>query len=823
MLHDDEYFHWDAEWIGAARPPADPAPARLPRLIFRRSFFADCEGDALSVRVSASARYALLLNGVEISRGPQRSQPWRLRHDVVDASAHVRAGRNVFAVVVTADAGPTAVSQRAVPSGRLGIEPALLFEADLAGRRILGDETWRVLDTGAWTTFGRGRLDGLPTERTDARALPVGWMSADFDDSGWDLARPVGAGHRGATGRARPPVAPFGLVPPRTVAAPGRERLTPRTTTAWRVAGSTREQRERHPAETVAAALTERVVADEAMPDGRGEWEVRPGERLVLRADFGRIVTGFLGFDLRAPRGGVIDVRYEERIGDTGPLAPLAGLRYLTRGHADAVRAQEQSGMRAAVVVIDPGPAGGRVAVSDLHLVERVQRWEPGGSFDSDDRELVALWRAGVRTVQANTVDAFTDCPTREQRAWVGDGVVHETVHLTTNGDWSAARAYVSLAASPRADGLLPMSVAGDVEEEGGVSIPSWSLHWVHGWYLLYRYAGAVPEVTAALPVARRVLQWFEPYRSVDGVLRATGEWDLIDWSSIVVDGESAVLTALWVRALREFVEVCDDLCDAGSARWARGHVGAAERGFEAFWDAERELYVDSRRDGCRLAPASQASNAAAVAAGLVPVERVQGVLDRISDPARLVVRTWMSDPDGHVDPDKWARVSAGEWVIDWDADTRIVRAEPFFSAVVHEAYLRYGRVDLIDRAIRDWSGFLRDGQDTFGETWRWGTPCHGWSATPSADIVRAILGVTPAAPGYDEVRIAPRPRPGTRVRGTVPTPHGDVRVEVDEHGNVRLCSPVPVLLVLGDDRETRLPAGEHVAVLSASTASAWS
>ncbi|NTW20439.1 MAG: hypothetical protein HGA42_12940, partial [Nostocales cyanobacterium W4_Combined_metabat2_030] len=41
----------------------------------------------------------------------------------------------------------------------------------------------------------------------------------------------------------------------------------------------------------------------------------------------------------------------------------------------------------------------------------------------SDDPGLDALYRAGVRTVQLNSLDSYIDCPTREQRAWVGDAV----------------------------------------------------------------------------------------------------------------------------------------------------------------------------------------------------------------------------------------------------------------------------------------------------------------------------------------------------------------------------------------------------------------
>ena len=57
-----------------------------------------------------------------------------------------------------------------------------------------------------------------------------------------------------------------------------------------------------------------------------------------------------------------------------------------------------------------------------------------------------------------NSVDAYTDCPTREQRAWTGDSVVHQMVDLVTNPDWSMARWHPQLAAAARVDGMLAMA-----------------------------------------------------------------------------------------------------------------------------------------------------------------------------------------------------------------------------------------------------------------------------------------------------------------------------------------------------------------------------
>ena len=100
------------------------------------------------------------------------------------------------------------------------------------------------------------------------------------------------------------------------------------------------------------------------------------------------------------------------------------------------------------------------------------------------------------------------------------------------------------------------MSVVGDIEAGGGLTIPDWALHWVHGIYNFYRFQGDRDAVKAFLPTVERVLRWYAPYLTSHGVLKDVAEWDLVDWSSVFVEDTSSLLTALWARGLREFAEM---------------------------------------------------------------------------------------------------------------------------------------------------------------------------------------------------------------------------------------------------------------------------
>ena len=136
-----------------------------------------------------------------------------------------------------------------------------------------------------------------------------------------------------------------------------------------------------------------------------------------------------------------------------------------------------------------------------------------------------------------------------------------------------------------------------------------------------------------------------------------------------------------------------------------------------------------------------------------------------------------------------------GIYEIDWDAEREIVLAEPFMSYTVHDAVALAGQADRLPDLYRRWSEFLVDGYDTIGECWGWGTHVHGWSCTPTKDMVFYILGVTPDEPGFTAVRVAPRPGAIEHLAGGVSTPHGLVRVEV-KAGKVSVDSPITVQFV---------------------------
>jgi len=246
-------------------------------------------------------------------------------------------------------------------------------------------------------------------------------------------------------------------------------------------------------------------------------------------------------------------------------------------------------------------------------------------------------------------------------------------------------------------------------------------------------------------------------------------------------------------------------LGENASQAWAEKLYARAKAGFELFWDEARGSYVDHIVDGVKKPEMSQLAGALAIVSGLAPAERRQRIIDWITDPERVVVRTWMFQADdavGMPDPSAPRRFT-------WDVDQQVVLAEPFMSYTVHDAVAEAGMADNLTALYRRWNEFFADGYDTIGEDWQHGTHVHGWSCTPTKDMVFYTLGVTPAEPGYAAARIAPRLGGLEWAEGKIPTPYGLIWVRA-EAGKVQVESPVPVIVDLPGKVPQSLPAGKH-------------
>jgi hypothetical protein len=785
---------WRARWIWHRHPSITLETATLPVLadptdtvvlLRRRLHLADVPS-SVPCRIWGDGRYLLKVNGTEVGHGPVRSDPRRPHYDTAELAPLLTTGENVIAITARHFGRATSWWVPAPTTYTLGAG-SVVFEALIGDEWVVSDASWTSHAGDAWTAIPlRGDVASLPIESFDARVFPYGWDLPGFDDRGWSQAAEILPFHTGAHGDPHPPNDPFGVIGP-----PVRYEFCDGATheavlTSTEVIASTPR----------VSDPVDQVLADERQRAGGST----AGEDVVRYTfDLGRIAAGTVEMVVRgAAEGAIVDVAAAEHIDAGGNLAGLgqhSGFRYVCRGdEIEEFATLDTIGTRYLHAMIRSSNAA---PAPNLEFVIR-DRHRPrpsSASFACSDPWLERIHATGLRTVDLCASDAYVDCPTREQRAWTGDSVVHQMVDLVANPDWSLARWHPEMAAVARPDGMLVMAAACDFAIEDRMFVPDWSLHWVRSVHNLYRYTGDRDLVARLLPVAERTLRWFEAYLDPNGLLSDVTGWVLIDWASVYSSGTSSTLNALWARALEDLAEMADWLGNGFTATWARERRDGVAASFDVFWDETRGVYVDHMVAGEQGPTAAQHPGAAALAAGIVPESRLDTVVAGITDRARLIRHSWVMDPvtvgGGSTG---FMYLTTGYPEPDWDVDHQMVEAEPFFRYVVHDGLARAGRAELVADACRDWRVFLDAGETTWPECWTGGTRCHGWSSTPTRDLIVHTLGITPAEPGYASVRVVPALGDLEWARASVPTPHGLVTVEAHADGTLSVDSPVPVV-----------------------------
>ncbi|WP_067242676.1 alpha-L-rhamnosidase-related protein [Microbacterium resistens] len=786
---------WRGRWIwsrttGLVVPgPEEPLGALDPgtsdqRVLLRRSFSLPSTPGRATLFATADARYAAWINGERVGSGPARHDADALTYDEWDVTALLRPGLNTIAVLARfyGHSVPWWTPSRASHTMGAGAFAAEL-EADGEGI-VATDAEWIACDADAWTPAApQGVLASQPAELFDARRLDPDWTTRPDPSGAWHPAREIREQSIiGPRGRTTPGGEPYGAVLPRQAPALAE---TPLALPTGELARSGSD---------AVAATTAQLVA--ALAD-----DISTGRVTVL--DVGRIVSGRLRLTFAGTAGDIVRGGLLEAVGPAA-FESAAPLQLVLRDGETVIEPFDLVAGRFLVLSASAAEALPRLIRAELVETHRPRH---GASFSSSDELLNRIVAVSLRTVDLSAADAYLDCPTRERRAWTGDAVVHQSVDLVANADWSLAVWNPQLLARPRPDGMLPMAAAGDFASPRIPPIPDWALHWIASVHNLFRYTGDRGLVGGLLPTVEGVLRWFLPYLR-DGRLVDVPGWVLIDWSPVQVRGSSAALTALWARALRQFAEMASWQGDRGRADWADGLHADVRDGFEAYWDEARGAYRDNiLPDGSLGSGVSEHVAAAAVLAGIVPADRRSDVRRLLTDRAVMFTRSPLAD---HGADQRGPSAGSPVWrrdEPDWDTERFVVGAQPFFRSLVHAAVAELGG-DLLP-LYRDWDLLLATGPTALRECWEGGSYCHGWSATVAHDVIVHTLGVTPELPGYERARVAPRPETLERVRAVVPTPHGaiDVRVEGDA---LTLATPVPAT-VRWNGEEHDLSPGTHV------------
>ncbi|MBK8024498.1 MAG: hypothetical protein IPK19_24485 [Chloroflexi bacterium] len=320
----------------------------------------------------------------------------------------------------------------------------------------------------------------------------------------------------------------------------------------------------------------------------------------------------------------------------------------------------------------------------------------------------------------------------------------------------------------------------------------------------------------------RECLRRCEGFINGRGLFDIPEVWNLVDWAAQDHEsyGEAISNSALLARSL-DYAACMADLLEmpeqgseyrslAQRLRAAVNHYG---------WSDQYQGYVDTIRDEwayeryiercARLGlPSgslaefqnkqriSEPTNTLVLLCGAVPPERHEAVMRLV-----LAAKTgqFMGSSSWH------ARFGSPDQVVP-------VGSPWFLFFTLHTLFEQDYSEDALQILREQWNRMLEKGATTFWETFpgdvssgHWSRSlCHGWSAAPAYFLSTQVLGVTPTAPGYRRIRIAPKTFNLQWAAGTVPTPHGIISVSwrvLDGHLEISCDAPeeCEVEVIAGD------------------------
>ena len=487
------------------------------------------------------------------------------------------------------------------------------------------------------------------------------------------------------------------------------------------------------------------------------------GDTVVARLPYNAQITPYLEID--APAGLELHVLTDNYI--DGGAETVRGV-YITR---DGVQKYESLGWMNGHDVRYVIPKG--VKILSLRYRETGYGAEMIGSFEADDPALNSLWQKAQRTLYVTMRDTYMDTPGRERAQWWGDEVneLGEAFYVfdPVAGPRLARKGIYELVRWQRADGSLYSPVpAGIPAVRSTLKSPtpsdgSWdrelplqmlaSVGW-YGFWTYYWYTGDRQTISDAYPAVREYLRlWRLDENGL--VVHRPGEWDWGDWGENI---DMAVLENAWYYlALKGAAEMAVLTGHERDAPEYRSRMRRIRSAFErTFWTGDR--YRSPGYSGTT----DDRANAMAVVAGLARTENYPAL--------RRVLRE-----EEH--------------------------ASPYMEKYVLEALFQ---MDAPDEAMQRMKGryakqiespitTLWEGWGLGAEGYGGGTYNHAWSGGPLTLLSQYGAGIAPTRPGWASYSVLPRMGSLRKIDAIVPTPRGNIRVELrreDAEFRMRLHAP---------------------------------
>ena len=716
---------------------------------FRKAFNLDSLIDQpVYVKVSADTRYRLYVNGHYVCNGPRRGDDKQWFYERIDINPYLKNGVNVIGAMALRY---PPVPYRGFRSAWRTQTPGLIIrsENELVPST---DDTWksRIAREVSIDCRNREYVRLFQEETVKGSLLLSNWNSCALDDSDWagiityrsDLLSPS--------------VSPMFM----------KERTIPLLY----------ETRKRF--KGINHIVSSQIGKDsyELMLRGKKSLRVGPHSHEIVDILAERLNTAFLELSVAKGKGSVIRMTESEAYsretvinnfpacikGDR--LDPNAGeLRgpvdeFYPGGYGteEVPEYYEPFHFREFLLIrMEIITGEEELIISDFTYRESAYPLNVASHVETSDPSLEDIWRISENTLNMCMHETYEDCPGYEQLQYVMDTRSQILFTYSISGDDTLARAAIDdFCRSQRPDGLI----AACYPSFKSNVIPSFSVYYVLMLHDHMMYFGDRELLKHYYPSVMRICDFYITHlndKNLFGYMEEMGflskpYWGYIDsideWPAGVVPvpqgKEITMMSLLTMTLLRAAGEIADYI------GW---HNQAAE------YLTVNEQVRTAIREYCL------SDN------GLV--QDSPGI-----DMYSTMAQTFATLNDVFTEEEA---IDAMKRTLD---GTLTVCSLPVVFYQLR-ALEKTGLYDSIDTILNRWRAMLKKNLTTCQEH---DTPnqqrsdCHAWSSIPLYEITSALLGVRPAAPGYEKVAFCPQPSHLSWARGQVMTPRGLIRASYE-------------------------------------------
>jgi hypothetical protein len=406
-----------------------------------------------------------------------------------------------------------------------------------------------------------------------------------------------------------------------------------------------------------------------------------------------------------------------------------------------------------------------------VKLLDVLQRFvhapfdDSAAAFECSDAVLNEVWDLCRHTIKATTFCGLYVDGDRERIPYEGDAYINQLSHYCLDASYGMAQNTI------------------DFLMENPTWPTDWHLHMpLIAWYD-FLYSGDEGRMRTHYEMLK--LKTLHLLAGEDGLIRAVaspakqvlmgqlgfdgffneGLKDMVDWprsdfsqSELMGEADGYVfspvntaINALHHRSLILMARIAGHLNEPKDRQFFESRACQVGESINAqLFDAKRGIYVD----GTATEHASQHANFYPLLAGIVPAARQVSVLDFVK--------------------------------------SRGMRCSVYGAQHLLDALYQYGAADhalslMTSTSDRSWWHMIhRVGSTMTLEAWDakykpnldWN---HAWGTAPSNIIIRRLMGVRPAAPGFRKVIIQPQLGGLEWAKAKVPTAHGPIEIEVTQ------------------------------------------